>query len=105
MGPQDFRRIVLAHELICRKEEEQGEEAWEVLSPQQKSGETRQMPGRSRTAALDVGLPAGHVGARPSCGLDVPGDDPTPIWMPSHRPRCQVSALDFSLPNCNAGKG
>jgi hypothetical protein len=26
MGPQDFRRIVLAHELVCPKEQDQGGE-------------------------------------------------------------------------------
>jgi hypothetical protein len=35
MGPQDFRRIVFAHELVCRKEKEQGGEGRKALSAQQ----------------------------------------------------------------------
>jgi hypothetical protein len=39
MGPQDFRRIVLAHELVCRKEQEQGGEASHGLSAPQKQAD------------------------------------------------------------------
>ena len=39
MGPQDFRRIVLAHEFVCRKEKEQGEESREGVSAEQEQAD------------------------------------------------------------------
>ncbi len=51
MGPQDFRRIVLAHELVCRKEQGQGGETPQGLSaPQEQAGKADTRPEQARNA-------------------------------------------------------
>ncbi|MBV8457773.1 MAG: hypothetical protein JO122_14285 [Acetobacteraceae bacterium] len=51
MGPQDFRRIVLAHEFVCRKEQDQGGETSQGLSaPQGQAGKADPRAEQERNA-------------------------------------------------------